>query len=188
MPSGYRAGRPSPLVVLLHGAGAEARGILPVFRDAAEAEGLVVLAPTSREYTWDVIVGGYGPDVRAIDGALERTFSRYAVDPARVAVAGFSDGASYALSLGITNGDLFRRVLALSPGFMAPAGRVGSPRFYVSHGTRDAVLPIERCSRTIVPRLERSGYGVRYREFDGGHEVPPEVMREAGDWLAAGED
>jgi phospholipase/carboxylesterase len=129
------------------------------------------------------VVGGYGPDVAAIDGALEQTFSRYAVDPARVAVAGYSDGASYALSLGVANGDLFTHILAFSPGFMAPAVQTGSPRIFVSHGTRDRWLPIERCSRRIVPQLERAGYEVRYREFEGGHVVPPEIGREAAVWF-----
>ena len=39
----------------------------------------------------------------------------HAVDPARIAVAGFSDGASYALSLGLTNGTL----LTPRPGLLA---------------------------------------------------------------------
>ena len=45
--------------------------------------------------------------------------------------------ASYALSLGIANGNLFSHVLAFSPGFLAPAGQTGSPRICVSHGTQD---------------------------------------------------
>jgi phospholipase/carboxylesterase len=101
-----------------------------------------------------------------------------------VAIGGYSDGASYTLSLGIANGDLFTHVLAFSPGFVAPPGRAGSPRIFVSHGTRDGWLPIERCSRRIVPQLERIGYEVRYREFEGGHVVPPEIGREAADWFA----
>jgi predicted esterase len=118
-----------------------------------------------------------------IDRALEQTFSRYAVDPGRVAIGGFSDGASYALSLGLTNGDLFTHVLAFSPGFMAPAARRGSPRVFVSHGTRDGVLPIERCSRKVVPQLKRADYEVRYREFDAGHTIPPEIALEAVSWF-----
>ena len=186
--SGYELGRRAPLVVLLHGAGANSRDIMPYLRDLAYTAGLILLAPTSREYTWDVIAGGYGPDVEAIDQALEETFSRYAVDPGCIAVGGFSDGASYALSLGITNGDLFGHILAFSPGFMAPAAQAGSPRIFVSHGTRDTVLPIERCSRRIVPELERAGYEVRYREFEGGHTVPPGIGREAVAWLTARRD
>lgn len=119
-----------------------------------------------------------------IDRALEWTLSRYVIDSACMAVGGFSDGASYALSLGITNGDLFTHVLAFSPGFMAPATQKGSPHIFISHGTRDGVLPIERCSRKIVPQLQRAGYDVRYREFEGGHKVLPEVAGEALRWFA----
>lgn len=102
-----------------------------------------------------------------------------------MAIGGYSDGASYALSLGISNGDLFGHILAFSPGFVAPAGRFGSPRIFVSHGTRDRWLPIGRTSRRLVPDLERMGYGVLYREFDGPHVVPPGIAREAVDWFTA---
>jgi predicted esterase len=30
----------------------------------------------------------------------------------------------------------------------------------------------------------RAGYDVRYREFEGGHTTPPEVMAEAMEWFA----
>jgi predicted esterase len=185
VPAAYRTERPAPLVVLLHGAGEDARDGLALLREQADTSRLILVALTSREYTWDVVVGRgrYGPDVAAIDRTLEEIFSHYAVDPTRVAVGGYSDGASYALSLGITNGDLFTHVLAFSPGFIAPARQRGSPHIFVSHGTRDRWLPIDRCSRTIVPRLERAGYDVRYREFEGGHVVPPEIGHEAADWL-----
>lgn len=187
VPATYRAGQPAPLVLLLHGAGEDARDGLALLRQQADAAGLILLALTSRGPTWDAIVGRgrYGSDVAAIDQILEDTFSRYAVDPSRIAVGGYSDGASYALSLGITNGDLFTHVLAFSPGFMVPTGQRGSPRIFVSHGTRDGWLPIDRCSRRIVPQLERAGYEVRYREFKGGHVVPSEIGREATDWFIA---
>jgi phospholipase/carboxylesterase len=184
VPATYRVERPVPLVLLLHGAGGHAHQGLGLLRSLADAAGLLLLAPASRGRTWDLLVSRrYGPDLALIDRALEQTFSRYAVAPERVAVGGFSDGASYALSLGITNGDLFTHVIAFSPGFMAPAGQTGSPRAFVSHGTRDGVLPIERCSRKIVSQLERAGYDVVYREFDGGHMIPPEIALEAVSWF-----
>ncbi len=188
VPATYRAKRPAPLAVLLHGAGEDARDGLALLRVQADAAGLVLLAPTSREYTWDLLVGRYGPDVAGIDRALEHVFSSYAVDPEHVAVGGYSDGASYALSLGIANGDLFTHVLAFSPGFAAPPGRKGSPRIFVSHGTRDGWLPIDRCSRRVVAQLKLAGYEVRYREFEGGHVVPPEIAREAVGWFTAERD
>ncbi len=187
VPPTYPEERPAPLVVLLHGAGEDARDGLALLRKQADEAGLMLLALSSRGPTWDFVAGGYGPDVAAIDRALEETFSHYAVDPARVAVGGYSDGASYALSLGIANGDLFSHVLAFSPGFLAPASQTGSPRIFVSHGTQDGWLPIGSCSRRIVPQLERAGYEVRYLEFEGGHVVPPAIAREAASWFA-GED
>ncbi len=186
VPAAYHPERPSPLAVLLHGAGEDARDGLALLRQHSDAAGMILLALSSRGPTWDLILGRgrYGPDVAAIDRALENTFSSYTIDPTRVAVGGYSDGASYGLSLGISNGDLFTHVLAFSPGFMAPTGRTGSPRIFVSHGTHDRWLPIERCSHRIVPQLERAGYDVRYREFEGGHVVPPEIGSEAAAWFA----
>jgi phospholipase/carboxylesterase len=184
VPVGYRTERLAPLVLLLHGAGGHARQGLDLLRSLADATGIILLAPASRERTWDLLVGRrYGPDATMIDRGLEQTFSRYAIDPGRVAIGGFSDGASYALSLGLTNGDLFTHVLAFSPGFMAPAARMGSPRVFVSHGTRDGVLPIDPCSRKVVPQLKRADYEVRYREFDGGHTIPLEIALEAVSWF-----
>jgi phospholipase/carboxylesterase len=184
VPRSYAVGRPAPLAVMLHGAGGDAAHGMMLLRGLADEAGLVLLAPSSRDTTWDLLLDDFGPDVEFIDAALDATSERCAIDPERVAIGGFSDGASYALSLGLTNGDLFTHVVAFSPGFMAPSMRIGSPRCYVSHGVGDSVLPIARCSRRIVPALEGHGYEVRYREFEGAHIVPTDVAREALDWLA----
>jgi len=130
-----------------------------------------------------VILGGFGEDVRFVDRALEHAFKRFNVDPHHVAIEGFSDGASYALSLGITNGDLFGEVMAFSPGFAAPGPSRGRPRFFITHGTEDRVLPIDVTSRKVAPRLERAGYDVRYEEFVGGHTPNPDLVQDAVDWF-----
>jgi phospholipase/carboxylesterase len=183
VPAGYRPDRPAPLALLLHGAGGGARDGLDLLRARADLAGAILLAPDSRGPTWDLVLDWYGPDVAFLNGALTRVFERYAVDPRRVAIGGFSDGASYALSLGLTNGDLFGHVLAFSPGFVAPADQRGMPRIFVSHGTRDDVLPIDQGGRHIVPLARQAGYDVTYREFEGGHAVPDEVARAALAWF-----
>jgi phospholipase/carboxylesterase len=185
VPERYRADRPAPLVIMLHGSGGDAHQGISLFREAAETAGALLLAPKSRHSSWDVIQGGYGPDVVSLDQALEQVFAGWAVDPKRLAIGGFSDGASYALSLGITNGDLFTHLIAFSPGFVAPAFQPDSPRIYIAHGKDDRVLPITACSRRLVPALRRAGYDVTYTEFEGGHTVPPEIAQTAGRWLIA---
>ncbi len=177
---------PAPLLVGLHGAGGDAAAGLALLRPWADERGLLVLAPASRGSTWDAVRDGYGADAELVDRALAEVFSTVDVDTERVAVAGFSDGASYALGLGLANGGLFRRILAFSPGFVPAGPRSGSPAVFVSHGEADDILPIERTSRRIVPALEDDGYDVTYREFPGGHVVPPEIARAALDWLGWG--
>jgi predicted esterase len=183
IPSSYDPARPAPLMLCLHGAGGEARHRIEPIRPAAERDGVILVAPESKSRTWDMLLLDFGPDVTRIDEALGNTFARLAVDPERVAIEGFSDGASYALSLGIANGDLFRYAFAFSPGFIRPPARTGTPRVFVTHGTRDAVLPVA-CSRRIVPALRQAGYDVSYREFEGGHELPDVLLQEAMDRLS----
>jgi phospholipase/carboxylesterase len=174
-----------PLLVFLHGATQNGAGMLRRIGPAADQLGIAVLAPDSRRRTWDAITGGFDEDVAFLNRALELVFARVAVDPGRVAIGGFSDGASYAISLALANGDVFPRVVACSPGFVVSAPPHGRPRFFVSHGTADQVLPIDQCSRVIVPRLRSMGHEVTFREFEGRHELPPEVVREALGWVAA---
>ena len=185
VPSGYLVDRPAPLVARRQGAGGNAQQGLGILHAVADAEGFILVAPDSRGPTWDVIRGEYGPDVEFIDQALSWVFERYAVDSGHIAVGGFSDGASYGLSLGISNGDLFTHALAFSPGFAAPAEQHGEPHLFIAHGTKDAVLPIHLCSRRLVPQLQGVGYTVLYREFDGPHTVPVEIAREAVQWFLA---
>lgn len=168
-----------PLVVLLHGATGHPERVLTVLRSDAERDGFLVLTPKSQDYTWDIIRGGFGPDVETLDRLLAAVFDRFSVDPDRIALAGFSDGASYALSVGLTNGELFSRLLAFSPGFMVPGRRRGRPAVFLSHGNADTVLPIERCGRRIAGQLRADGYSLDYREFDGGHTVPVELATAA---------
>jgi phospholipase/carboxylesterase len=179
VPHGLEAGRAVPLVIALHGAGGVTAQMLDLLQPEAERRQVALLVPESRDTTWDVIRGGYGPDVGFIDRALETVFAKVAVDAGRIAIAGFSDGASYALSLGIANGDVFSDIMAFSPGFMAAPDQEGSPRVFISHGRSDEVLPIDRCSRRLAPALERAGYDLEYLEFDGGHVVPTAMIDRA---------
>ncbi len=183
VPASYDPSRPVPLVLMLHGAGQSAEiGIAP-FLPLADAAGIVLVAPDSRGGTWDFLYGPYGADVQFIDRALAHVFERCAIDPARVVIEGFSDGASYALSLGISNGDLFSRVIAFSPCILQPAAEVGHPRIFISHGTADHILPIDSCGRRLAARLATAGYDVDFHEFAGPHRVPPEMAQAAIEWM-----
>jgi phospholipase/carboxylesterase len=132
-----------------------------------------LLSVKSRGRTWDLIEGGFGPDARFIDRGLRYVFSHYAIDRHHVAALGFSDGASYTLSLGLSNGDIFTHLIALSPGFMMVGQPHGHPRIFIGHGTGDDLLPIEETSRPLVTRLLATGYDVTFRRHSGGHTPRP---------------
>ena len=185
VPAGYNPTVPTPLVLGLHGAGGNVTQQLALLESRAETLGFLIVAVNSTGATWDAISGRFGPDVQRIDTALEQAFARCRVDPARIAIEGFSDGASYALGVGIANGSLFTRIVAFSPGYVPgnDSSRQGSPEVFVSHGLEDPVLPIQSTSRIIVPALQQAGYQVTYREFAGGHTIPAGVLDEAVAWV-----
>ena len=174
---------PLPLFVMLHGATQSAEDMFWYLGSTHEEAGIAVLAPNSRDTTWDAISGGFGADVVFVNNALDRVFQTASIDPSRIAIGGFSDGASYALALGLINADLFKSIIAFSPGFLLDDHPHGRPRIFISHGTHDRILPINRCGRPIASTLKSRGYDVTFREFDGDHEIPAEVVREGLSWI-----
>jgi phospholipase/carboxylesterase len=185
VPTGYKPDTPAPVALLLHGAGHDATEMVDPIRPLADTLGVVLVAPDARFATWDAISGSFSDDVQFIDQALTWTFDRVRVDASRVRIVGFSDGGSYALSLGLINGDLFSRVVAFSPGFIVDGPVNGKPKIFITHGTRDQVLPIDATSRRLVPQLTSAGYDVEYHEFDGGHGVSNALLSQAMTWTSA---
>ncbi len=172
---------PRGLVLAFHGAGGSPRDGLFVFREAWDEPGLVLLAPDALGSTWSAL-NGEDRDLVTVNRALAEVWGRCRIDPTRVAVGGFSDGATHALSIGLQNGAIFRSVMALSPGGLLAVAHRGKPRVFIAHGTGDDVLPYSRSREHIVPGLRRSGYRVTFRSFTGGHEVPTSISRAAVRW------
>jgi phospholipase/carboxylesterase len=181
------AGPSAPLLVFLHGATGTGRAHLRAVLAAVDRYGVILVAPDSRGPTWDLIVERrFGPDVAFLDRVLDALVDRVDADTGRLAIGGVSDGASYALSIGLTNGDVLGAVLAFSPGFLVAPNPTGEPRIFVSHGRSDPILPIDACSRSFVPSMREAGYEVYFREFEGGHTVPPPISDAAVRWWLDG--
>lgn len=195
-----RTATPRPLLVLLHGAGRQPGRMIDRLRGEAEARGLVLLAPASAGPTWDVVArtqreqmmgasaAGAGvryagsPDADRVMAAIAALSARVAIDRARIVLAGFSDGASFALALGLARERPFAAAIAWSPGLPAVPARIArGRRAFVAHGRDDAVLPFEATRSDIVPRLRRAGADIRFVEFAGGHAMPAEIVAAALD-------
>jgi phospholipase/carboxylesterase len=80
------------------------------------------------------------------------------------------------------------RVVAMSgvlltdsvPALTAP--HPSQPRFLLSHGRRDPVVAFSSGERA-KDLLEKNGFPVIWRPFDGGHEIPPPVLAEVDRFL-----
>jgi len=178
IPKKHRSDTPSPLMVMFHGAKGEACEWIELLRHIAESANILLLAPSSSGMTWDLMPAGKSQDVQLLEYLLNEVFDGYSIDASHVAVGGFSDGASYALAIGLTNPEIFTHVIALSPGSLTVPLRQSGAKVFIAHGTRDEVLPVS-ASRQIHSRLVSAGYAVDYTEFDSGHRVPLAIAHSA---------
>ncbi|WP_035713201.1 alpha/beta hydrolase [Azorhizobium doebereinerae] len=176
VPEGIDPARPTPLVVLFHGGGGSAQKILPMLEAHAQQNGFLLLVPQSLYPTWDIVIAGNGPDRERLELALAEVASRFTIDPGHIAFAGHSDGGSYALSLGLTNGQFVTHLIISSAGFMSVQHQEGAPRVFISHGINDEQIPIGRSGRAHSDLLKRAGYDVTYVEYNGPHAYQPPVV------------
>ena len=181
-----------PLLVLLHGAGHEQATMVEHFEAEADKRGLVLLAPDSRGLTWDKVLDAEAPlsvdsplanaeshsfsrspDAARVEQAIANLAKILPVDRARTVLAGFSDGATFALAMGMSRDHPFAAVIAWSPGI---AIRTDNPargrKVYVSHGRADPLLRFDTTCNDIVPLLKSEGAAVTFVPFDGGHDAP----------------
>lgn len=187
---------PRPLLVLLHGHGQDNAQFIRMLEPWADHCGAIVFAPKSKRITWDIIATAkslessrsaprnppkkFGGDAARIDAELKSLFAAAPVDPRKVAIMGFSDGASYALSLGLPNPGLFPWIIALSPGFaLWPDNVAHSQRVFIAHGRKDQRLDFATTRDGIVTPLKEANVPVEFREFDGDHVMVGALIREA---------
>jgi phospholipase/carboxylesterase len=196
-------GRRYPLLAVLHGAGRREELLMKAYRDEAERRQALFLVPRSFHVTWDLITaatrgaaaaaGGGAPsprpDLDFLEYAYDLVFRRYPIDAERLGLVGYSDGASYALSVGLSNPHLFRAVMGWAAGFVAieneaAAPGVPRPAVLVEYGTHDELFPFEQVAVPMREQLEAFGCAVTFRVDEGGRHWPSGAFQqEALDWF-----
>jgi len=183
VPKSYKDGVPMPLLVYLHGLSGDAnssRSLWPL----ADEFGVILLAPESRRVTWGRDAPGFDRDSVFIVDAMKYANRTVYMDTDHVGIGGVSDGATYALSMGLVYGDpSFTHVMVFSEGIPVLPRKQGHPKVFIGHGTQDNQMPIDVTSRKIVPELVGEGYDVTYKEYDGGHGAPRDIVRQAFEWF-----
>jgi len=190
-----------PTLVLLHGRGDSAAGIAPLGYEF-ERDDLLVISVQAPLELGGMMAGGYEwyrlREPRRLDEAtlrasldalaefLDAVKFAYPIDPERVVLLGFSQGAVMSLGAQALRPESVAGVIALSGYFPieveSEAGNlVGRPAF-VAHGVYDDIIPVEAGRRTR-DLLERHGVDLTYREYSMAHQVSAEEMGDVRGWL-----
>ncbi len=188
-PERFEPGRRYPVVTVLHGAGRQDELLARAYRDEPARRGVLIAVVRSHDYTWDLIAGGDGHDLEFLAWLLAWLDVRYPTDATRRALVGYSDGASYALALALSNPRLFAAAIGWAAGFLAidtanltPGDP--KPRVLLEHGTHDQVFPFERVALPLRDLLVRLGYDVTFRVDEGGIHWPSAGFQAAAlDWF-----
>jgi predicted esterase len=163
--------------------------LVRAYANEPERRNALFVVLRSFHQTWDLIAGGNGEDLAFLGWALGSIATRWPVDPARRALLGYSDGASYALSVGLSNPKLFAAIMCWAAGFIAVdtanlTPDDPKPRILLEHGTQDQLFPFERVAMPMRQALERAGFDVTFRVDEGGiHWPSPEFQPAALDWF-----
>ena len=111
------------------------------------------------------------------------------LDKENVWICGFSQGAILSYAIALNFPEKVKNVICLS-GYpeMDFIGEISSEKdyshldFFVSHGTDDAVIPVE-WARKAQPFLDQLGIKNLYREYRSGHGIVPQNYWDLMTWL-----
>lgn len=201
-PDAYDPTRAYPLIVCLHGFGAnrdDLAGLAPVLKSA----GWLYVFPNAPLAAFDKVDvsmrawherGGNESTeavtvaLAALDGFVQEVLHRYHVLAGQVVLLGFSQGGAMALRYGLPRPDQFAGIAALSSSLRrledlrTTLPMLRSQPIFVAHGVADSLVPVEY-SRRLVAFLEGEGYQPLFRIYPIDHEISPAEIKDLRDWL-----
>lgn len=204
-PSKKLENKKSPLLLLLHGFGADENdlfGIAPFLDERffiASVQAPFALAFGGR--AWFELyfeageVAGFNPkqfeqSLEMLDEFVDEIVAEHDLDAGGIYLCGFSQGSMIAISSVFRNPEKFAGAVLMS-------GRAANEMIvqenveklkdfpvFVTHGTLDPVLPVEngRATKEILSRLP---FDLEYREYPMAHEISPESLQDASRWLSS---
>jgi len=197
-PSGADDSAELPLVVVLHGRGADANDLadLAPFLD----HGYRFIFPNAPKpfepmpgysfgFTW---FDGWPAERNSIVESrkllltfLDEMTAKYPTPRGKIVLCGFSQGGLMSIDVGFRTSVELAAVVVMSGALYEddpPAFRKDLPVLIV-HGTADDVIPV-LAARRARRVLEEHGVDVDYHEFPMGHQVSEESMAAVADFMA----
>ncbi len=200
IPPRTKSSEKAPALVLLHGRGANEDDLLGLAEYFDERLFIIAArAPFNFQfgggYTWyDILEVGrpepnmFAESYRKLTTFFEDVLKGYPVDHSKIFFLGFSMGTMMSYAVALTRPASVAGVLANS-GYIPEETDLkfeweairGKP-FFVAHGTSDPVIPVTfgRRSREL---LEKAQATVTYHEYEMGHEISEESLKDMMEWL-----
>jgi phospholipase/carboxylesterase len=202
LPDNYEAGQPYPMIICLHGRGADMRdlaGLAPAIDQRGylyvcpNAPVTISIGPGYTGQAWYEPGGTPSPAameqaLTALDGVVRDVFAQYQVAAGQALLLGFSQGGAMTYRYGMLQPEMFAGLVILSGALRNPEAL--SPylparrdqHIFIAHGTHDPVVPVD-LSRNAVDFLEAQGYQPLYHEYPMGHEITQEVLNDLTPWI-----
>jgi len=198
---------PQAAVIWLHGLGADGHDFEPIVPELDLPKPVRFIFPHApvrpvtinngmRMRAWyDIFQFGGGPEdeagLRASQAILEGLIAnevKRGVKPAKIVLAGFSQGGAIVLQTGLRHAERLGGIMALST-YLPLAGKLDqeksqlSPPIFMAHGVYDDVIPLKRAEQS-KDLLVKSGYAVDWRTYPMPHSVCPEELGHISEFLA----
>jgi len=195
---------PEGLLVLHHGRGTDERDLLGLADALDPDRRLHVVTPRaplqlpgSPGYHWYLVPRVGYPDHDTFHGARaaladlhDGLWAQTGIEPARTVLGGFSMGTvmSYAMALGEDRPPVagilaFSGFVPVVEGWRPQLEDRRDTRVFIAHGRADPIMDVD-FARRARELLEGGGLEVDYRESDLAHQIDPEHLSAAADWLA----
>jgi phospholipase/carboxylesterase len=202
LPADYDSTRAYPLVIGLHGYGADPKSFARLY-ERAGSPGLIFVclqapypfaAGRDLGYSWttwnrdDSTVGSRSARLSAelIAEATRKLGTRYRTSGTWL--LGFSQGCGMAYRAGIAYHDRFKGIICFGGGLDTTSftadeySAARSLKVFAAHGKEDRVVDC-KYGTTTRDFLKRKGLDVTFVDFKGGHTVPEEPLKRAMKWM-----
>ncbi len=192
-----------PLLILLHGYGSNEYDIFSFSSQIPKSWIVVsVRAPfmlSENSYRWydaKMVNGKIVINIDEAEKSIKKLFlliteitRKYNADSKKVIIAGFSQGANMAQSIGIGEPNLVAGFGAFSGRFvdelnpnLSKSKAIKYPKAFISHGSEDSLLPKTYAAENIS-KLSELGIQITYCEDTNGHSISSKQWKEFSIWL-----
>ncbi|MCX6553489.1 MAG: alpha/beta hydrolase-fold protein [Candidatus Aminicenantes bacterium] len=208
LPQGFDPSHKYPLLIGLHGNGGNPEQILEVMNNTLKKEPVILEAPQGaypnfsqlrgQHYSWEIQTRNRElwkiGDPLAIENLYEviRVIKeKYPIS--EVYILGFSQGAAYAFLSGFKYAETVAGIISIGGLFpetdtefsMLKEKEIENGkkfRVFIAQGNHDPLLPVGLGAKTAA-KLKKYGYEVEYQEYEGGHEISPELLKKIYAWM-----